>query len=102
MLTVLFSLLFQSVHSYEHFLEQEITFENHSDDFNSKIHTLNHNHENCFVCEFTLSNFIVTEFTTFSSNHICEDVTQKTTTKIIAPEVFSGSLFSHRGPPTIC
>jgi len=103
MLTVLFSILFQSVHSYEHFLHQETNFVNHSDeDGTTKIQTLDHNHEKCFVCEFTLSSFIATEFSSFRSQVTFEAFAQTNFTTTETPEVFSGSLFSHRGPPSNC
>lgn len=103
MLAVLFSILFQSVHSYEHFLGQETTFVNHSDnDGTTKIQTLDHNHEKCFVCEFTLSSFIATEFTSFKSQLTFEAFTQTNFPATETPDAFSGSLFSHRGPPSNC
>jgi len=103
MLTVLFSILFQSVHSYEHFLSQETTFVNPSDDEGTtKIQTLDHNHEKCFVCEFTLSSFIPTEFTSFKSQLTFKAFAQTNFTTTETPEAFSGSLFSHRGPPSFC
>lgn len=102
MLTVLFSILFQSVHSYEHFLDQETSFVNNSDDGSSKIQTLDHNHEKCFVCEFTLSNFIATEFATFKPQFTAEAFAKVNFYKTETPETFSGSLFSHRGPPSNC
>lgn len=102
MLTVLFSILFQSVHSYEHFLGQESTYVNHSDDDSTKIQTLDHNHEKCFVCEFTLSSFIATDFTTFKTQSVFKAFAKTIFTTTETPEVFSGSLFSHRGPPSIC
>lgn len=102
MLTVLFSILFQSVHSYEHFLEQETTFVSNSDDGSTKIQTLDHNHEKCFVCEFTLSSFIATEFTTFKSQFTYRAFAQVNFPSTETPNFYSGSLFSHRGPPSIC
>ena len=102
MLTVLFSILFQSVHSYEHFLDQETAFVNHSDDGSTKIQTLDHNHEKCFVCEFTLSSFIAADFTTFKSQNYAQAFAKAIFTTTETPESFSGSLFSHRGPPSTC
>ena len=102
MLTVLFSILFQSVHSYEHILHQETEFVNHSDDGFDKIQTLDHDHEKCFVCEFTLSNFIATEFTTFQPRLTYRAFAHFSFPATQVPSVFSGSLFSHRGPPSNC
>lgn len=103
MLTVLFSILFQSVHSYEHILHQETTFVSHSDDDGStKVRALDHDHEKCFVCEFTLSSFIATEFTTFQPQFSHRVFTQFSFPVTEAPSFFSGSLFSLRGPPVFC
>lgn len=103
MLTVLFSILFQSVHSYEHFLDQETAFVgNSNDDGSTKIQTLDHNHEKCFVCEFTLSNFIATEFTTFLPKISYRAFAQVSFPATEVPTFFSGTLLSLRGPPSNC
>lgn len=102
MLVVLFSILFQSLHSYEHFLDQETEFVTNSDDGSTKIQTLDHNHEKCFVCEFTLSSFIAAEFATFQPKFTPEAFAQVNFTTAAGPDFFSGSLFSHRGPPSNC
>lgn len=101
MLTVLFSILFQSVHSYEHFAHHETTFVNHADG-KTKIQALDHDHEKCFVCEFTLSSFIPTKFTTFNAQLDFQAYAKVNFVTSQTPETFSGSLFSHRGPPSIC
>lgn len=104
MLTVLFSILFQSIHSYEHFLNQETTsfVNSNENDGTTKVQILDHNHEKCFVCEFTLSGFIATEFSTFKPQFTFEAFAQINFSTTQTPDVFSGSLFSHRGPPSIC
>ena len=102
MLTVLFSILFQSVHSYEHFAHDETISHGHSEDGKTKFQAHDHDHEKCFVCEFTLSSFIATEFTTFQPQLSQRVFTQINCSKSETPEAFSGSLFSHRGPPSIC
>lgn len=102
MIAVLFSILFQSVHSYEHFLDGKTTIASQSiDDGTTKVQILDHNHEKCFVCEFTLSNFIATEFLTFDVQVPFKAVAYNFAT-VEAVEFFSGSLFSHRGPPANC
>lgn len=101
-LTVLFSLLFQSVHSYEHFLDQEHSLAVHSDDPNAKeIKILDHNHEKCFVCEFTLGSFIATEFTCFTSQLRQVPLSKLYLNEQETPVLFCGSLYAHRGPPSI-
>lgn len=102
MLTVLFSILFQSVHSYEHFAHHETVSIGHSDDGKAKVQAHDHDHEKCFVCEFTLSSFIATEFTTFQPQISLRVASQINYPKLETPEFFSGSYSSHRGPPSIC
>ncbi|MDR6968653.1 hypothetical protein J2X31_002679 [Flavobacterium arsenatis] len=101
MITVLFAILFQSLHSYEHILEEKATF-THLDSSKKDVHANNHNHEKCFVCEFTFSNFIGTEFTSFQFKTSFEAIAYSffyTET----PSVFSGSQATLRGPPaSIC
>lgn len=102
MIAVLFSILFQSIHSYEHFLSGNATAISHSDDDgHAKIHTLDHDHEKCFVCEFTLSSFIATEIFTFDLRIPFKAVAYNYPATETA-EFFAGSLFSHRGPPSNC
>lgn len=101
MLSVLFAILFQSVHSYEHFLGAEIAL-HQVDSQDQDLHQNGHNHQKCFVCEFTFNNFVATEFTSFSFSNSFE---------VIAynffysenPFLFVGSPTSLRGPPvSIC
>lgn len=97
MIAVLFAILFQSLHSYEHILEENETYTK-LDSSKKDVHANDHNHGKCFVCEFTFSNFIGAEFTSFQF---------KTSFQAIAysffytetPSVFSGSQATLRGPP---
>lgn len=99
--TVLFSILFQSVHSYEHHSEE--LSEKHCDHQYSKNKTeVSHAHkvvENCEVCHFHFSSFTTTKFYEFQF-HKNKLVTnpplfhfQKHST------FFKGSLFALRAPP---
>ena len=63
MMVVLFSILFQSFHSYEHLVKQfaEKKCPQH---YSSTKTEFTHHHpafDNCFVCEFTFSGFISPE-----------------------------------------
>lgn len=102
MLTVLFSILFQSFHSYEHFAHDETTFVHSNDDKSTKVQALDHDHEKCFVCEFTLSNFIPTEFTSFTVLLAFKAYSEVNFPASQTAVTFSGSLFAHRGPPSFC
>ncbi|MFI0492139.1 MAG: hypothetical protein ACH345_11650, partial [Flavobacterium sp.] len=67
MIVVLFSILFQSFHSYEHLakeLSQEIC--HHKYNLHKTEFTHQHNNfEHCSICEFTFSNYIPTDFSLF-------------------------------------
>ncbi len=97
MVTVLFALLFQSLHSYEHFIDDKIAV-HQLDTQNQDVHVIDHNHQNCFVCEFTFNHFVSPTSTTF---------TFETSFKAISynfffnetPSFFSGSISFLRGPP---
>lgn len=102
MLTVLFSILFQSVHSYEHILHHETTFVHSDDDKSTRVQALDHYHEKCFVCEFTLSNFIPTEFTSFTALPASKTYSEVNFPASQTATTFSGSLLAYRGPPSIC
>lgn len=98
MIAVLFAILFQSLHSYEHILDKKSTFA-HSDTSKKDVHTNDHNHEKCFVCEFTFSTFIGTEFTAFQFKQSFEAIAYSFFYNE-APSFFSGSHSSLRGPPS--
>lgn len=100
-LLVLFSILFQSLHSLEHLAKQfskETCFHKYSDKA-----TLTHSHywEKCHVCEFAFSNFEEINFAelSFVNNPIyCQISFYHTYDKI---PYYSGSSFSLRGPPIV-
>lgn len=101
MLTVLFSMGFQSMHSYEHIVAQfSEKICNHETGIN-KAEITHHHHvgDHCFVCEFTLSNYIASQTyffaVTFSFEAIPYYFTKSTT-----PQIFSGSTLQYRGPPS--
>ena len=99
MITVLFAILFQSLHSYGHILKATFT---HLDASKKDVHANDHNHEKCFVCEFTFSSFIGTEFTSFQFKTSFEAIAYNFFYTEI-PSVFSGSQATLRGPPpSIC
>lgn len=97
MFSVLFAILFQSLHSYEHFLGDEITIVQ-QDSRQHDLHHNDHNHEKCFVCEFTFSSFLNGENSTFTLFFEFVKVPYQFPTPEIAA-FFSGSSFSLRGPP---
>jgi hypothetical protein len=99
MLTVLFAILFQSVHSYEHFLADGAVA-HQLDSQNQDLHQNDHNHQKCFVCEFTFNSFVGVEITSFTFKTSFERITY-TFFYSEKPSFFSGSRSSLRGPPQI-
>lgn len=98
MLSVLFAILFQSLHSYEHFLGEELAV-HQLDSKKLDLHQNDHNHEQCFVCEFTFSSFLASEKPSFTFLSEFVNVPYQFPFSV-NPAVYSGSSFSLRGPPT--
>ena len=99
-MTVLFSILFQSVHSYEHHFEFA---ENHCDHQYSKNKTeVSHGHhitEQCVVCHFNFSSFTTTSFYTLQFYKKQIEVNFTLFNLENHSTYFKGSLFSLRAPP---
>ncbi|WP_309640080.1 hypothetical protein [Flavobacterium sp.] len=101
MVAVLFSMLLQSVHSFEHlsklFSEKQC---HHKYTGQTEISHQHHPFDKCFVCEFTFSTFITPQ--TFSHTpHFTIGLIPYcffAPTEIIFS--FSGSSYSLRGPPS--
>ena len=100
-LMVLFSVLFQSIHTFEHVIQQfsgKICTHKYSDDA-----TLNHSHhwEKCSVCDFAFSPTIEIKTTIVSfENPVFNNKTLYFSTPENIP-FFKGSSFSLRGPPIV-
>lgn len=101
MISVLFAILFQSLHSYEHILEDHSTVAR-IDSSQKDVHANDHHHGKCFVCEFTFSHFVETGFTTFQFKQSFETIGYNFFYNEI-PSVSPGKTTSLRGPPqSIC
>jgi hypothetical protein len=100
MVAVLFSMLFQSFHSYEHLakqLSQEIC--SHKYNSSKEITHQHHNFDRCFVCDFTLSCFVSAEIHhfEFKNTNLPSGYTFFESRAIT--QFFKGSLFALRAPP---
>lgn len=99
-MAVLFSILFQSIHSYEHYSEQ-IASKNSVEHFSkNKIELNNHSiSEKCAVCDFHFSSFTTNDFHLFSffKNNVVKALTCFFSNQ--NPSFFKGCLFSLRAPP---
>ncbi len=99
MITVLFAILFQSVHSYEHIFDQKTSY-SQNDTLKTDVHVNDHEHGKCFVCEFTFSSFIESKCITIASKPVTQ-LEAYTFFYTEIPSVFSGNFTSQRGPPQI-
>ena len=101
-IVILFAILFQSVHSYEHLVKQ-ITEKKclHKYVSNKEI-THQHKHlDKCFVCEFSFSSYIYSNIQSFSfSNDLYIFKNDSYFLKESTP-YFSGISYSLRGPPAV-
>ena len=102
MIVVLFSMLFQSFHSYEH-LSKEFSQEIFQHKYDLHKTEFTHQHkafDHCFVCEFTFSTFLPSTFSTFEFNSATKKFGYSHYYSSKNNEYFKGSLFALRAPPT--
>ena len=100
-LAVLFAMLFQYVHSYEHLAKQlsEKKCE-HKYTSSQEITHQHHNFDNCFVCNFTFSNFISSEISCFEFQKTNIPSGNSFFKSREITQFFKGSLFALRAPPS--
>lgn len=101
MLTVLFSMGFQSMHSYEHIVAQfSEKICNHETGIN-KAEITHHHHvgDHCFVCEFTLSAFLASENPIIAFQKTSFYFQTDFLYSKAVSQFFKGSLFALRAPP---
>ena len=101
LMAVLFAIVFQSVHSFEH-LAKQLTSEHCHHKYNHGITEFTHSHndfDHCFVCEYSFSNYTPTEFYSFEFYNVTSD-----TVRLFGLEertvVFSLTSAYLRGPPS--
>ncbi|HSD14400.1 MAG TPA: hypothetical protein VLB74_07105 [Flavobacterium sp.] len=100
LIALLFAILFQSAHSYEH-LAKQFTEEHCDHKYDHSKTEFSHSHhefDDCFTCDFSFSNYIPVEFFSFALVKTSETKSQSfsITEK---PVVFSGNFIPLRGPP---
>jgi hypothetical protein len=102
-MAVLFSTLFQSIHSYEHHSEKLLA--KHCPHLSSKNKTeLTHRHsviEKCFTCHFSFSSFTSPDFFTFLFTKNSSVAFFPSFYSFQHSSFFKGSLFSLRAPPVV-
>jgi hypothetical protein len=101
LIAVSFSILFQSVHSYEHLVKQLSEKQCHHkyNHHKTEVSHSHHDYDNCFVCKYSFSNYISTEFFSFSFRNVVKH-NSYSFAKTKNPVVFSGKQLALRGPPS--
>lgn len=99
---ILFAILFQSVHSYEH-LSKQLTEKKclHKSDYSKNITHKHNTFDKCFVCEFAFSSAINNPVQSFVFSNDCQFF--KTHSYFLKESIpyFSGISYSLRGSPTV-
>jgi hypothetical protein len=100
--TVLFSILFQSLHTYGHFVKEFFQTECHHkhNGTTAQITHKHHSFDTCKVCHFTFGSYVAPKVLVYTliSNYKVAPYFYKTARAIVS---FSGSLYSLRGPPLV-
>jgi hypothetical protein len=100
MMAVLFAMLLQSMHSFEHigqlFSKKEC---HHKYTGQTEISHQHHPFDHCFVCEFTFSAFLSPQAFSYSLR-IPQSAIPFQNSTFEAISSFSGSSYSLRGPPS--
>jgi hypothetical protein len=100
MIAVLFSMLLQSFHSYEHLVKQLSEKKcYHKYNSSKEITHQHHNFDHCFVCNFTLSTFISSDISNFEFQKIIIPSGYSLLNSRKITQFFKGSLFALRAPP---
>jgi len=100
-LAVLFAIVLQSAHSFSH-LEKELTEKqcHHKYAKNKTEFThAHHNNDHCFVCEYTFSTTLKSDFFTFTFKKVEIQVSYSFFNSKEITQSFRGSLFALRAPP---
>lgn len=101
--TVLFAMLFQTVHSYEHIYAQ--LTEKHCDHkYTSHKTQITHSHSvenNCHICHFAFSTFIPNSFQALSFHKLNLETSFVFVYTKSVSTFFKGSLFALRAPPIL-
>ncbi|MFV8363725.1 hypothetical protein ACNQGO_10090 [Flavobacterium sp. ZT3P35] len=101
-LTVLFSMLFQSVHKYEHIAQQLSEFQCvHKKNSSTEITHQHHGYDFCGVCAFKVSSFTFLLLPTFESNTSELPLKKSAFASTEITQFFKGSLFALRAPPLV-
>lgn len=96
---ILFAILFQSVHSYDHLVKELTEKKCLHKHFSSTEITHSHKFEKCFICDFGFSNFINIDVLSFKHYIINGLFGYSFNYSKQITNYFKGSLFALRAPP---
>ncbi|HWS60790.1 MAG TPA: hypothetical protein VN182_07660 [Flavobacterium sp.] len=98
---VLFSMLFQAIHSYEHLSKTLSEKEcHHKYKSSQEITHQHHDYDDCFACNFTISSFISSDIHHFEFQKISIPTDHSFFNSKGIVQFFKGSLFALRAPPS--
>lgn len=99
-LMVFLAILIQSAHSFHH-LEEAFTREHCHHDYSKNHSQITHNHsfDHCFTCEFTFSNSLKSEISSFNFKKSHFHTVYNFFQSREITQFFCGSLFALRAPP---
>ncbi len=99
---ILFSILFQSAHSYEHLIKQLSEKKClHEHRYNFEVTHEHQDFDKCFVCEFVFSSNVLQNLNSFSFSNDAEIFKKESYFLTEFVPYFTGISYSLRGPPTI-
>ncbi|CAH0334451.1 hypothetical protein FVB9288_00033 [Flavobacterium sp. CECT 9288] len=101
-ISVLVSMLFQSLHKYEHIAQQLAHVECvHEKGEGPEITHQHHSFELCAVCDYKLSGFISQDFLSLDTFYFDNFKNTIDAESIVSISYFKGSLFGLRAPPLV-
>ncbi|MGO4904805.1 hypothetical protein [Flavobacterium sp. W20_MBD1_R3] len=102
MIAVLFSILGQTIHSYEHIVKQfsEKKCE-HKLTSAAEITHQHQNYDSCYLCNFTVSSFVSSDVKYFELYEIVANSSNSSANSKEITQFFKGSLFALRAPPIV-
>ena len=100
---ILFAILLQSLHSYEHWasIKTEKKCKHNHNNNSAQINDSHIKSHHCFACEFTFSNVIKSETFNFYFNKNIGPVHYSFSYSKEITQSFRGSLFALRAPPVV-
>lgn len=99
MLIVLFAVSFQSIHAFEHHINEDETHHHRENNLHSFTKQFSES-DDCLVCEFKFATFLKSEIFSFKFYIPFKENPYSFSIKE-AESFFCGSLFSLRGPPKL-